>query len=432
MKRLFLRPACLACVAAMTLGCDSGGPVEPDPDGNPGPQTGTIQGTVTIGGSAMGGAQVSLTGAGVTRTATSGTDGAFAFADLPPGSYTLTAAAAGATCESASAAVQAGQTAMAHIACAQILTGAIAGSVTAGGEPLGGVFVALHELGHGATTDAAGAFAMTAIPPGAYTLVVNNQWTTCESASVTVAADQTVPAAIVCQRVGALEVVIPGFLGFAGAITISGPVARSTPVSGTGSFSFRFLDLPPGDYTVTAASSPQAAVVCELLTAIATIETAQISTVTIGGQCELRQPLVSEIAGSWNFGRSRVSSSVNCPAPLPNPNFGEVSMTFDSGNGTVRIEGLDPSVAVVGPYDPASGHYAGQGSMDLGGGSSIRTEIEGVFAFEFNNNVDRFFVAFDGQMKREHRAVPGGSPICTEEYVVLGSIADPCVGCWDL
>src|SRR5687767_9343185 len=107
MNRLFLRLACLA-VVAIALRCDTGNPVDPDSNGTPLDETpmASIRVTVMVDGSGISGASVSLTGAGIARTAISATDGAFRFADLPPGTYSVTAAASGLTCEPANADVQ--------------------------------------------------------------------------------------------------------------------------------------------------------------------------------------------------------------------------------------------------------------------------------------------------------------------------------------
>jgi Tol biopolymer transport system component len=119
MNRYFSRLACLALVLALGPGCDSENPVDPGPDGNPptGPSTASIQGTVSIGDSPMLGIQVALSGPAGNRTASTVADGSFVFTDLPLGAYVVTAAVAGATCNSASADVQAGQTAAVTIAC---------------------------------------------------------------------------------------------------------------------------------------------------------------------------------------------------------------------------------------------------------------------------------------------------------------------------
>lgn len=84
MSRLFLRLAYLIFVVAMALRCDTANPVDPDASG---PPMAAIHRVVLVASSPVGGARVSLTGPGVTREATTGTDGPFGFADLPAGLY---------------------------------------------------------------------------------------------------------------------------------------------------------------------------------------------------------------------------------------------------------------------------------------------------------------------------------------------------------
>jgi hypothetical protein len=377
-----------------------------------------IDGTVMIADSLLGGAQVTLTGAGVTRTAASGADGAFTFADVPPGNYTITATAALATCDQASAAVERGQTTTATISCDRIRTGVIAGTVTAGGTPLEGVSVLLRELGRGARTDTSGAFALTLVPPGTYTLVATPEFTPCESMSLVVEADQTVPASIVCQPVGALEVLIeqtPFDVLFEGVVTLGGPAARERPISGSGSV--RFNELPPGEYAVTATAASAGPVDCQSAKAVATVEVGRINRVTV--ECSTRIPPASEIAGQWAFDWLVSSQTGSCPEPLPAPGWEEATVFITASAGTLTVAWYWYDITVVGHYDPASGHYAGQGSANQGSGSSIRTEIEGSFEF-FRDDFRGLLFGFNGSMKREHRAEPGGNPTCTEEYQLRG------------
>lgn len=71
----------LLTLALLAAGCSGGGD-----DGSTGPQTGTISGSVTAGGSGVGGATVSL---GTTATQTTSASGGFQFLNVPAGSHTL-------------------------------------------------------------------------------------------------------------------------------------------------------------------------------------------------------------------------------------------------------------------------------------------------------------------------------------------------------
>lgn len=127
MNRHFLRLACIAFVAAMALGCDShGSPVALEAPDRALDRAGAIHGTVSLGGSPVGGARVSLwEEVGDTRdedlalilTATSGMDGLFTFAGVPRGQYLVTALVGGASCVGERVYVPGGQTAAAAIAC---------------------------------------------------------------------------------------------------------------------------------------------------------------------------------------------------------------------------------------------------------------------------------------------------------------------------
>jgi Tol biopolymer transport system component len=147
-----------------------------------------------VGGSPAGGVRISLTRPGSARWATSSADGAFTFAALPAGAYTMVAYLAGVRCGSATAEIGAGETLAASIAC---LVGTVTGTVTAQGSPISDVVVGL--VGRSDTTDADGAFAFDAVPVGTFVMTVNTLAATCGSATVTVEADQTVTADIVCQ-----------------------------------------------------------------------------------------------------------------------------------------------------------------------------------------------------------------------------------------
>jgi uncharacterized protein (DUF2141 family) len=200
MKRLFLRLACLAFVVAIALSCDSthSNPVDPG-------LSGAIQGTISMGDSPLFGIQVSLEGPAGNRTASTGANGSFTFADLPPGAYTVTANVAEATCNSASAAVQAGQTAQVNIDCEQA-GGLIIGTVLVGGTPpqqSASVSLTGPAGNRTASTGANGNFTFTDLPPGAYTVKASLQDTplltfTCDSITVTVQALQTAGATVSC------------------------------------------------------------------------------------------------------------------------------------------------------------------------------------------------------------------------------------------
>jgi hypothetical protein len=77
------------------------------------PTTGSVTGTVTAGGSPVANATAVLDG----RTATTDANGAFSFANVDPGSYTVTVTAEGFICDPRTTTVTAGQTSTVDVTC---------------------------------------------------------------------------------------------------------------------------------------------------------------------------------------------------------------------------------------------------------------------------------------------------------------------------
>lgn len=413
------RFSCLVFVLVAVLRCETGGssPLE-----SPGILMATIHGSVSNGGSPINDAVVSLSGLGITRTASSGSNG-FTFADLPPGIYTLSVVHPGLTCESATAETKAGETVTASIACVEQLDsshlGTIAGTVTAGGAPIPGALVLVVDHSGARLTGADGAFTFD-LAPGAYTVFATAAGTMCESASIMVEVDQTVRADIVCGETGRLQGRLrwPNNASIVDAkVTLSGPISREVR---TGSQGFVFDDLPPGDYTVTAATG----VGCQSVTA--TVQGGQVTNIAI--TCEFFGG--SEIAGNWfmslprvdDFGEVLYSQEGDCPPLLP-AEGALGSIAFDSASGTISIEGLDPDLTFAGSLEADCedcGHlmtrrFSGTGSAVRADGSAIRSELIGNFSFNPNGRSSLY-----AGMTRTHLD-PGGSSVCTETYWVEGS-----------
>jgi len=165
----------------------------------PPPTSGTITGSVrdAATGLPLAGATVSDGPASTTSDAS----GAYALANVPPGSYTVTASASGYTGAAQSVTVTAGLTASASFALAALVTnGAIAGSVrdAATGLPLAGATVS--DGTRSATSDASGAYAITNVPPGGYTVSASAAGYTGGSQSVSVTAGLTASASFGLTR----------------------------------------------------------------------------------------------------------------------------------------------------------------------------------------------------------------------------------------
>lgn len=208
-----------------------------------------------------------------------------------------------------------------------------------------------------------------------------------------------------------------GFPVHSATVTVSGPVTRMT-ITSSGPFpgNFEFNRLPPGDYTVATTASfvtASGVIVADCQSVTANAEGGKTTHVVI--ECAFPHQTGSEIEGNWSYSRFDPQQAGSCPPPLPSLASG--TMTFDSGNGTIAIVGLDPELTIVGNYDPASGRYTGRGSAVLGDGSSIRTDMTATFGFQAFPLEEGFI--FSGVMKRQHRD-PGGNLVCTETYEPVG------------
>ncbi len=157
------------------------------------PTTGTIAGKVTNAatGAVIAGATVSDGAASATTDAT----GAYTLANVAPGSYTVSASASGYAAASQSVSVTSGQTATANFALSAVVTnGAIAGKVTnaATGTAIAGATVSDGLAS--ALTDATGAYTLTNVAPGTYTVSASASGYAAASQSVSVTSGQTATA----------------------------------------------------------------------------------------------------------------------------------------------------------------------------------------------------------------------------------------------
>ena len=193
-------------------------------------------------------------------------------------------------------------------------------------------------------------------------------------------------------------------------VSLSGAESRTETTNALGSFTFN--DLAPGTYSVAATPvAERRGLECQSVSA-----NVQTSRTAIYISCSFRHPRGNEIEGSWSYSRRLlVSQTGSCPLPLPQTGAG--SMTFDAGNNTIAIVGLDPALAVIGPYDADSHSYTGTGSAMLGDGSSVQTDVTGDFGFyPWELGVPSVFSA---TWTRRHRD-QGGNLVCTETYEAGG------------
>jgi len=155
------------------------------------PATGSLAGRVTDATALtpIAGATVSCAG----KSAVTDASGAYAIPDIPRGSYTASASAAGYLDQSLTVTIAGGQTSSADFALAPIppATGSLAGRVTDATAltPIAGATVSC--AGKSAVTDASGAYAIPDIPRGSYTASASAAGYLDQSLTVTIAGGQT-------------------------------------------------------------------------------------------------------------------------------------------------------------------------------------------------------------------------------------------------
>lgn len=352
-----------------------------------------------------------------------GVGGTSTFTDLEPGVYSVSATIFGFDCLSVSVDVRAGETTTADIACTRrtIAQAAMVIAVVTGGEsPLSAAFVEL--TGRGVTrirrTSTSGSVSFVGLESGAYTLATHHDHFTCPVQTIVVEVPQTTRASISCtpHSTGWIAGTVihyedPGWPVVGATVRIDGP---TTLTGETPNGSFRFRDLPPGTYTVSA-SFPN--MNCEA--AATAVEAARTTTVQIS--CVFRFPSGTEIEGAWTFGRFLVSQAGSCPEPLPESGAGTLALR--STTQALEFVGLDPAMTILGTYDEATGSYVGTGTAASSDGSSIQSEVFLEFYLDVWDlyGTPAFYIddTFRSGWTRRHRD-PGGTVICTEVYSAGG------------
>lgn len=228
---------------------------------------GELSGLVTSNGTPINGATVALTGA-ATRTATTGSTGAFNFTALPAGDYIVNTTIANFVCASASATIVAHQASTINLACTP-QPGTIGGTIRLDLVPQQGVLVAARQ---GATTvgtatsGSNGTYSIANLPPGVYIAVVTPPTSsTCNPAqqNVTVQSNQAATANFDCTTLpGSVSgtVLVDGS-GQAGVFVslAQGSTTIGTATTGTGG-TYSISNLPPGIYS--ASITPPANTAC--------------------------------------------------------------------------------------------------------------------------------------------------------------------------
>jgi hypothetical protein len=236
------------------------------------PQPGSIGGTVLLDLAPRQGVVVVATqGATTVGSATSGSNGTYSIANLPPGVYTVSVTPFAITdCapEQQSVTVQSNQVATANFACIT-LPGSVSGTVLVNGSGQAGVSVSLAQgsttIGT-TTTTASGTYSFSNVPPGTYSASITppaNTACTPNPQNVTVQPNQNATANFSCTSLpgsvsGTVLVSGSGQSGVAVTLTQSSNTI-GTATTGAGG-AYTITNVPPGTYS--AAITPPAGTVC--------------------------------------------------------------------------------------------------------------------------------------------------------------------------
>jgi thermitase len=250
------------------------------------PANGAIAGVVTDAptGAPLAGATVSNGSAGAVTDAA----GAYTLPNLPAGSYTVTASAAGHSAVSQSVSLTSGQTANASFSLINVMTnGAISGRVTDGSTGLAIAGAAVSNGSASVLTDVTGSYTLANLAPGSYTVNASAAGYTGASQSISVTSGQTATAgftlsqpapmpatmwasAITFRTTGKnlridVKVTSPGgpVAGAQALLTVAWSGGTSWGFSGstdsTGTASFTIPKAPKGTYIATLANLTGAA-----------------------------------------------------------------------------------------------------------------------------------------------------------------------------
>ena len=230
-------------------------------------QLGELTGLVSVGTQPLNGATITLTGP-ESRTTTTGSTGIYAFADLAPGIYTVTAAATNFTCPPGSATIVEFQSTTLNIVCTP-QPGTVSGTVRLELAPLAGGTITAQQGANtvGTTTTASdGTYTIPNLLPGAYTIAMAppaNAICPITQRDVTVQSNLTTTTDFDCTTApgsvtGTVRVDGTGQSGV--TVTLAqGATTIGTATTGAGG-TYTIANVPPGVYT--ASITPPAGTVC--------------------------------------------------------------------------------------------------------------------------------------------------------------------------
>ncbi len=219
----------------------------------------SISGRITASGAGLSGVTITLSGASAATT-TSDSAGNYSFANLAPGSYTVTPARAGYTFTPPSQTftnMSASQTASFTAAASATYT--ISGKITRSGTGLKSVTVALSGASTATTTtNSSGAYSFPSLASGTYTVTPSRNGyaftppsRTFTNISSSQSANFTAATAVTYTISGTVTASGAGLSGV--AVALSGASTATTTTSSTGTYSF--ASLTSGTYTVTPSCS---------------------------------------------------------------------------------------------------------------------------------------------------------------------------------
>jgi len=369
MKRLkVLSLAALVAFAA----CDEGSePVVP-----PTP-TGTISGVVTIEGAARSGVTVTLSSG---ATATTDGSGAYSFAGVNAGAYTVTISGfpTDATFSSATKAATittAGQVVTVNFDGTYVRTSGISGSVSAGGKGLAGVKVSIGASS--VNTGANGIYGFTGLRAGTYTVTISGfdagQYTFASTtATVTVGVGETKLADFTGQLLATAKisgkVTIDGAAAAGVTATLSTGAVATTDAAGAYSFS----NLTAGNYTVTISGYPADAQFTSVAKPV--VITSAGSTVTADFAGEFIK--TSVITGTVTVGSTGLAGVTvsNGSTTVNTDSNGRYSFSaLRGGTYTVTISGWDATLYTFATTSASVTVATGESKVQDFGGAYVAT-----------------------------------------------------------
>jgi hypothetical protein len=194
-------------------------------------------------------------------------------------------------------------------------------------------------------------------------------------------------------------------------ITVSGPTGAPAGLGTTdASGNYRVTGLAPGNYTVSLTQPPAGATCPSNLPAVVVGNQETV----VNFPCTIpaaQHPTLEQTEGPWSGTRSFQSG--NCGTPIPATWAGSFHR---AAMDQLDMQNVDPQVFnIIGPYNPTTGDYTGNGTSTDPTGLRTDTQVTGNFGF--NQNVPNF----NGTMRR--RKFSGGSQLCEEFYQLLAQRA---------